>query len=318
MQWIKLDKSSITTDYFNQLVNLEATCGLEPFSKEMIWECIESMDTYAWLDANQIAGFITVQAATQKSGGGIYIVNLNVGSAYRRKGLGSSLMLTALSHYAHSHLGKTVILDVAKSNHKALNLYKKIGFVLTDLPSENGPCDYVMLAKLDKLIGICVTSRLSIRPILPEDARSLSFILRNDAVNATYMTPDLDEASAIQLADRIIRLSYDPKRYIRGIYLKDRLIGIINDVEINNKQIELGWVVMPAEQNNGYGTEAVNAAIVDLFNKGYNRVIAGAFAENKSSIRVMEKVGMQLMQRTEEIEYRGKMHHCIYYERSKL
>ena len=102
MQWTKLDDHTINEDLFRQLVALEATCGLEPFSEEMLQECISYLDTYAWLDKNRIAGFITVQAATQKSGGGIYIANLNIDAAYRRQGLGTSLILTALNLWLNS------------------------------------------------------------------------------------------------------------------------------------------------------------------------------------------------------------------------
>ena len=42
-------------------------------------------------------------------------------------------------------------------------------------------------------------------------------------------------------------------------------------------------------------------------------VYAGAFAENPASLRVMQKAGMTLMDKTEDLEYRGKTHHCIFY-----
>lgn len=317
MQWIKLDESTTTADYFNQLPELEATCGLEPFSEEMLRECISCLDTYAWLDGSRIAGFITIQAATQKSGGGIYIVNLNVGAAYRRQGLGSSLMLTALAHYASTHQGKPVILDVLKTNLAAQSLYKKLGFTLTDIPSENGPTDYVMMANIDKLLGTRKTNRLTLHPMVPNDSEALSAILRSDVTKATYMVPDLDEQSGKQLALRIISLSLDRSRYVRGIYCGNDLIGFLNDVETTVESIELGWVIAPNKQNQGYCTEAVEAAISDLFSRGHTSVIAGAFSQNKASIRVMEKAGMQPIEKTEEIEYRGQTHKCVYFERCK-
>ena len=42
-------------------------------------------------------------------------------------------------------------------------------------------------------------------------------------------------------------------------------------------------------------------------------VRCGAFSENTASIRVMEKAGMVREDFTEDIEYRGIMHHCVYY-----
>lgn len=315
MQWIKLDDNSITDDLFHQLVDLEINCGLEPFTSEMLWCCINEMDTFAWMDGNTIAGFITIQPYIGYLSGGIYIVNLNVGTAYRRQGLGSSLMLTSLAQYGYSHQGRTISLDVEKNNIAALNLYKKLGFHITDFPSDNGPNDYVMITQLDKLLGTCVTDRLTLRPIIPENAITLTRLLTDDSVKETYMVPDFDETTVSKLVNHIIRLSYNPKRYVRGIYQENNLIGLLNDVEIINNRIELGWLIAPTEHNKGYATEVLKAALDDLFSKGFRCVAAGAFAENKASVRVMEKAGMQLTQRRDEIEYRGKTHHCLYFER---
>ena len=314
MQWIKLDQNTITAELFSQLEYLESVCGLEPFSTEMLEESIYELDTYAWLDEDILAGFITIQAATTRSGGGIYIVNLNVNPAYRRQGLGHSLMLTALAQYGCTHQGCTVALDVAKKNQPAIALYQKLGFLLTDIPSGNGPSDHVMIAKLDQLLGSCVTDQLILRPMVPEDAELLGGILMDDKVKVTYMVPDLDEVAAKQLANRIIKLSYNKDRYVRGIYQDSKLIGLLNDVEITDGSIELGWVIAPAEHNKGYATEAVTAAISDLFAKGYQHILAGAFRENEASIRVMIKAGMHPIAKTELIDYRNQTHHCVYFE----
>lgn len=46
---------------------------------------------------------------------------------------------------------------------------------------------------------------------------------------------------------------------------------------------------------------------------GYSEIKAGFFEENQASRRVMEKSGMKIHDQTDDIEYRGKIHHCIYY-----
>ena len=81
--------------------------------------------------------------------------------------------------------------------------------------------------------------------------------------------------------------------------------------------IELGYVIHPRFHGKGYMTQALKAAIEELFSDGYREVITGAFEENRASIRVMEKAGMILQGKTEEIEYRGKTHNCIYYHMEK-
>ena len=109
----------------------------------------------------------------------------------------------------------------------------------------------------------------------------------------------------------------DEKRYVRGIYLEEDLIGFLNDVEITNGAIELGYVIHPTFHGKGYMTKALKTAVSELFTMDYQEVITGAFDENVASIRVMEKSGMSLMEKAEEIEYRGKVHHCIYYHIKK-
>ena len=47
---------------------------------------------------------------------------------------------------------------------------------------------------------------------------------------------------------------------------------------------------------------------------GFRKVKAGYFEENVASRRVMEKCGMKQLSYTDEIEYRGIVHKCFYYE----
>jgi len=82
-------------------------------------------------------------------------------------------------------------------------------------------------------------------------------------------------------------------------------------------RIELGYVIHPDFHSKGYATEALAAAIEDLFAKGFKEVMAGAFETNKSSCRVMEKCGMKLIDKEEDICYQGKLQHCIYYSIKK-
>ena len=149
---VKLDRKTLTQAQFDQIVAIEENCGLEPYTPEMLLDCIENLDTYACMDGDNVAGFITVHPSSRKPGDGIYIVNLNVAKAYRRRGLAQRLMITACAHYANSHRGRFVTLDVAKNNTAALSLYKKLGFAITDIPSRNGNADVVMVEKLDRLV----------------------------------------------------------------------------------------------------------------------------------------------------------------------
>ena len=88
---------------------------------------------------------------------------------------------------------------------------------------------------------------------------------------------------------------------------------MMNDVETKGTQIEMGYAFLPAYYNKGYATESFRGAIAYLLEHGFETVVAGAFSHNAASLRVMEKCGMKKQDYTDEVEYRGVTHTCIYY-----
>jgi RimJ/RimL family protein N-acetyltransferase len=143
-------------------------------------------------------------------------------------------------------------------------------------------------------------------------------ILTSSKVNQTYMLPDFEQKEdAIPLFRRLAELSEKDARFVRCIDLDGTAIGFINDVEIKNDTIELGYVVHPDYHNRGFMTAALRLAIAELFRIGYREIICGAFEGNAASMRVMEKCGMIRVAHTDIIEYRGQSHRCIYYRTTK-
>ncbi len=131
------------------------------------------------------------------------------------------------------------------------------------------------------------------------------------------MVPDLKTTEQVTaLAETLISYSQieDVEHLAYGIYADDRLIGFINDCGMENDTIEIGYVIHPDYQGKGYATEAVHAMIEELLKMGFRKVKAGYFEENVASRRVMEKCGMKQLSYTDEIEYRGITHKCLYYE----
>ena len=86
-----------------------------------------------------------------------------------------------------------------------------------------------------------------------------------------------------------------------------------SEVEKTEESIELGYVVSPKYKGNGYCTMALEQSINYLFSRGFKEIICGAFEHNLASIRVMQKAGMTKISKVDQIEYRGKVHTCIYY-----
>ena len=155
---------------------------------------------------------------------------------------------------------------------------------------------------------------INLRRFRQEDADLTVKIFLNDQVKKTYMLPDLTEEAAYKLFDRFLTCSNDDNRYVRAVCLGEHVVGWLNDTDYPENGIELGWVIDLACHNKGYATAAVKLAIIELFAAGFRRVVAGAFSSNFASIRVMEKSGMKRMDITEDIEYRGQTHCCVYYQ----
>ena len=162
------------------------------------------------------------------------------------------------------------------------------------------------------------TTRLEIRPIGQADREAVLDLLTDKTVAKSYMLPDYQSRiEAEPLFQRLVLLSGDESRYVAGVYLDGAFIGMMNDVEIKGTQIEMGYAYLPAYYNRGYATEAFRGAISYLLDHGFATVVAGAFSENPASLRVMEKCGMEKQDYTDEIEYRGNTHTCIYYAAQK-
>ena len=154
---------------------------------------------------------------------------------------------------------------------------------------------------------------IHLRPFVPEDRERILDILTDKTVAKTYMLPDFDtREAAIPLFSRLSGLSLDPQRYVRCIVKGETAIGFLNDVEIKNGTIELGYVIHPDSQGKGHMTQALGTAIRELLDLGFDEVICGAFEENRASQRVMEKCGMKKLDQVDQIEYRGVTHRCVY------
>ena len=162
------------------------------------------------------------------------------------------------------------------------------------------------------------TERLEIHPISLADREAVLDLLTSEIVGRTYMLPEYhnrEEAEALFL--RLVQLSEDESRFVAGVYLDGQFIGMMNDVEVKDRQVEMGYAYLPAYYQKGYATEAFTGAISYLLDHGFERVLAGAFSENLASLRVMEKCGMNRQEYTDEIPYRGNTYTCIYYMTEK-
>lgn len=155
---------------------------------------------------------------------------------------------------------------------------------------------------------------IQLKPFKAEDVENAVQLLTDEKVKETYMLPDFDTKEKVVALFEILKdLSYKEDRFVRGVYLNDELIGIINDVGIEGAKLEIGYAICSLYHNLGFGTEMLKIALKQLIEKGFVEVKAGAFVENPASTRIMEKAGMTRIDFSDEVEYRGKVHKCIYY-----
>lgn len=188
--------------------------------------------------------------------------------------------------------------------------------ITISLPDFNNLMYAVVKRSRKRKPSVIETERLILRSMCDTDCDDVCSLLTNKQIAKTYMLPDFkSREEEIKLFNLLMDLSNDLDRFVFGIDLGGRIIGFINDVEISDDSIELGFVIHPDHHNKGYATETLTHAIDTLHDMGYATVKTGAFECNLASQRVMEKAGMQRLNITEEIEYRGVMHRCIMFEK---
>jgi RimJ/RimL family protein N-acetyltransferase len=167
-------------------------------------------------------------------------------------------------------------------------------------------------APFDRVTWPVHTERLLIRPVRPDDFGRLYEIRAIPEVThwltgrptsyddyvERYGTPDrLASTLVVELGDTIIG---------------DLFLGVgapYSQVEVQDRaegsQAAIGWLLDPAYVGRGYATEATTEVLRICFEElGLRRVVAGAFADNTASLRVMARIGMRMESRT----LRGSLH----------
>jgi len=149
-----------------------------------------------------------------------------------------------------------------------------------------------------------ITQRLVLRRSRPEDAGAIS-AYRSDPEVHRYQGWDRTDAEGVraEIVEMAGRVPGEPGGWIQ-FSVEDRETNrLVGDIGLSLADgepgvIKIGYTMSPAFQGRGYATEAVGALVDYAFDTlGADIVRAYASAENVASIRVAEKVGMQLMER---------------------
>lgn len=145
---------------------------------------------------------------------------------------------------------------------------------------------------------IIETERLILREMVIDDAPDMLRLHSNHEVQK--YTGESVLTTMEEIHNKIKEKTYDYKNHGFGRWitlLKDGMqfvgwAGLAYLPEFD--EIDLGYRFLPEYWGAGYATEASHAILAYGFDKlKLRRIIAIAMIENKASIRVMEKVGMQ-------------------------
>jgi RimJ/RimL family protein N-acetyltransferase len=151
-----------------------------------------------------------------------------------------------------------------------------------------------------------LTERLRLRRSRPEDAEAIA-AYRSDPEVGRYQGWERTDTEGIRadIEQMAGRSPGEPGGWVQLSVEERETGGLVGDVGLSPADgeagvVKLGYTMAPAFQGRGYATEAVGALIDYAFDRlGADVVRAYASAENAPSIRVAEKVGMQLMERFE-------------------
>lgn len=158
-----------------------------------------------------------------------------------------------------------------------------------------------MDSHLDVVAWPVRTRRLTIRSATTADAEATWQIRRLESVRQ-WMQPramGLDEYR--QMFEDPERLAQTLVYELRGVVIGELMLNIGDGwaqgevaEQTRGVQAELGWLLNPEHEGNGYATEAVAELIRICFEDlGLRRVTANCFADNEPSWRLMERLGMR-------------------------
>ena len=145
------------------------------------------------------------------------------------------------------------------------------------------------------------TERLNLRRYCPEDAEPLFRRLGTDPAMFQYSgwNPYATLEMAQETVRRFIESYEDDHSYSWVMDVDGVLVGTIGAYDYKERQIEVGFSVVPAWQGRGMATEALRKVLAYLTeNEGISCVTAWCAAENAGSQNVLEKAGMRFV-RTE-------------------
>lgn len=138
------------------------------------------------------------------------------------------------------------------------------------------------------------TSRLVVRTFRPEDASDLFAYLSLDEI---YRFEPGEPIDLQQAQEQVTQMSTSPDFWAVELQTEQKVIGQIYFKQIDPPHLmtwELGYILSPHYQRQGYASEAIVALLQTGFAAaGIHRVVAHCNPENIASWKLLEKVGFR-------------------------
>jgi ribosomal-protein-alanine N-acetyltransferase len=158
------------------------------------------------------------------------------------------------------------------------------------------------------------TQRLVLRPPALADAARVSLLAGN--FDVASMTGTIPHPYSEQMAAEWIGGALDGEEGV--VFMIERpegLIGCTGYRAFGDDHAELGYWIGRPYWGQGYATEAVGALIAHAFDTdGFDYLLAGHFADNPASARVIRKLGFVAQgDEVRDCVARGAKVHCMTY-----
>lgn len=140
------------------------------------------------------------------------------------------------------------------------------------------------------------TERLIIRRFVKDDGDAFFDIFSDPATCSDDGDYDAFTVQDEAFGELMARFALDPSRYAIVLRETGVMIGVLHLMMPLQKRavpaVEIGYCIHRRLRRQGYASEAV-AALVDALHAqcGYRLVLAGAYAFNRASIGLLEKLG---------------------------
>lgn len=161
------------------------------------------------------------------------------------------------------------------------------------------------------------SDRLILRKIKDEDFKDIATILQDIDIMYAWEKAFSDEEVKIWINENLKRYDNEGFSYFLAINKKDNsIVGVIGPLieKINDEEyIGIAYILNKSYWGMGYAYEGASACIDYVFsNLNTNKVIAQIRPNNISSIRLAQKLGMQLEGSYIKIYDNKEMKHLIY------